>query len=391
MTEANSTTDDTVPNLARQAAYLIEVAARAPSLHNTQPWRFKVGERAIELYADARRQLREDPAGREMLISCGGALYGLRLGIRSLGYQPEIDTLGYRPEAGSSPQRARRRPLARVRLGCAAPMTSDERKLLQAVPHRHTHRGPFEPGPLPAGLLTCLRDDVTAEGATLAVIDTEAAYAKLAAILGTWSRRQDLYPTSPAEIQSRAETAQWTHDARSLARDGVPAHAFPVTRGRETGRLPQRDFDLGRGWGLLPSGGSPAPVTAILVTSGDHEEDWLRAGQALQRLLLRAASRWVFASLQTESLQAPGDPVADPVQPGSARLAADAAPARRGPDHAPRRPPLRGRPDLAERSPKAGAAPRRDGNGHDGIPPVTVSSSLRTLPRVFLGRSARNW
>ena len=305
MTETNSTTDDTVPNLAGQAAYLIEVAARAPSLHNTQPWRFKVGERAIELYADARRQLREDPAGREMLISCGGALYGLRLGIRSLGYQPEIDTLGYRPEAGSSPRRARQRPLARVRLGRAAPMTSDERKLLQAVPHRHTHRGPFEPGPFPAGLLTCLRDDVTAEGATLAVIDTEAAYAKLAAILGTWSRRQDLYPASPAEIQSRAETAQWTRDARSLARDGVPAHAFPATRGRETGRLPQRDFDLGRGWGLLPSGGSPAPVTAILVTSGDHEEDWLRAGQALQRLLLRAASRWVFASLQTEPLQAP--------------------------------------------------------------------------------------
>jgi len=84
----------------------------------------------------------------------------------------------------------------------------------------------------------------------------------------------------------------------------VPAHAFPATRGRESGRLPQRDFDLDRGWGLLP-GGSPAQVTAILMTSGDHEEDWLRAGQALQRLLLRAASQWVFANLQTEPLQAP--------------------------------------------------------------------------------------
>ena len=69
--------------------------------------------------------------------------------------------------------------------------------------------------------------------------------------------------------------------------------------------MPQRDFDVGRGWGLLPSGGPPAPVTAILVTSGDHEEDWLRTGQALQRLLLRAASQWVFANLQTEPLQAP--------------------------------------------------------------------------------------
>ena len=69
--------------------------------------------------------------------------------------------------------------------------------------------------------------------------------------------------------------------------------------------MPQRDFDVGRGWGLLPSGGPPAPVTAILVTSGDHEEDWLRTGQALQRLLLRAASQWVFANLQTEPLHAP--------------------------------------------------------------------------------------
>jgi nitroreductase len=305
VTETNSTTDHTVPNLAGQAAYLIEVAARAPSLHNTQPWRFKVGGCTVELYADAHRQLREDPAGREMLISCGAALYGLRLGVRSLGYQTEMDTLGYRLEVGSSPPRARQRPLARVRLGRAAPMTSEERKLLHAVPHRHTHRGPFEPGTLPVGLLTRLQDDVTAEGATLVVIDTEAAYARLAAILATWSRQQDLYPTSPAGIQSRAETTQWTRDARSVARDGVPAHAFPAAPGRETGRLPQRDFDMGRGWGQLPSGGAPAPVTAILLTSGDHEEDWLRAGQALQRLLLRAASRWVFADLQTEPLQAP--------------------------------------------------------------------------------------
>ena len=97
VTGTSNTAGDAVPNLASQAAYLIEVAARAPSLHNTQPWRFKVGERAIELYADPSRQLREDPAGREMLISCGAALYGLRLGIRSLGYRSETDALGYRP------------------------------------------------------------------------------------------------------------------------------------------------------------------------------------------------------------------------------------------------------------------------------------------------------
>ena len=97
-----------------------------------------------------------------MLISCGAALYGLRLAVRSLGYLPDVELLPGRPD---------RRTLARVRLGAAAPMTADERKMLAAVPHRHTHRGPFEAAPLPAGLLARLRADARAEGATLTEID----------------------------------------------------------------------------------------------------------------------------------------------------------------------------------------------------------------------------
>jgi antitoxin (DNA-binding transcriptional repressor) of toxin-antitoxin stability system len=262
-------------------------------VHNTQPWRFAVTEQAIDLYADVGRQLMEDLAGREMIISGGAALFGLRLAIRSLGYQPEVDLF---PEPGQ------RRLLARVRAGRPAALTSDERAMLRAVPHRHTHRGPFEPGPLPGGLLERLRDDATAEGATLAVIDGPA-YQRLTAILTAWSRWRDLYPTSPAEIRIRAETLRWTREAGGQARDGVPAHAFPAAAGSETGRLPQRDFDLARGWGFPPSGGPPAPVTAIMVTPGEDEESWLNAGQALQRILLRAASQWVFARLQTQPLQ----------------------------------------------------------------------------------------
>ena len=282
------------PDLAERAGYLIELAARAPSVHNTQPWRFTVTGQAIELYADASRQLMEDLTGREMIISCGAALFGLRLAIRSLGYQPEVDLF---------PDPSQRRLLARVRLGQLAPMTSDERALLQALPHRHTHRGAFEPGPLPGGLLAWLEDDATAEGATLAVIGGGPAYERLTAILGSWSRWRDLYPTSPAEIRTRAETLRWTREAGSEARDGVPAKAFPAADGRVAGRLPQRDFDLDRGWGFPLSGGPPAPVTAVLVADGEDEQSWLRAGQALQRILLRAASHWVFASLQTQPLQ----------------------------------------------------------------------------------------
>jgi hypothetical protein len=175
--------------------------------------------------------------------------------------------------------------------------------MLEAAPHRHTHRGPFEPAPLPAGLLTSLQQDATTEGATLAVIDLDHVGGKLAAILTTASHDHELDPVS------RAEILRWTRDASSPARDGVPAHAFPAQPDRSPGChspgwLPQRDFDLGRGLGLLAAGGSPAAVTAVLVTVRDAEEDWLRAGQALDRLLLHAASQWVFARLQTQPLEA---------------------------------------------------------------------------------------
>lgn len=71
--------------LTGHAGFLITTATRAPSVHNTQPWRFRTGPDAVELWSDPRRKLRTDPSGREMLISCGAALFGLRLAVRSLG------------------------------------------------------------------------------------------------------------------------------------------------------------------------------------------------------------------------------------------------------------------------------------------------------------------
>ncbi len=279
----------TVPIPADRFEYLIRTAARAPSVQNTQPWRFRVGEYVIELYADPARKLKVDPAGREMLISCGAALFGLRLAVRSLGYQPIVELL---------PDPARLRLLARVRLGAAEPMSAHERKLLEALPHRHTHRGPWDPGPLPPGLLARLQHDALAEGAELALVNRAIAYSKLAGIVGAAGRRQDRDPVA------REEMRRWSRSAAEPAHDGVPAHAFPATPDRQPGRLPQRDFDLGRGLGLLPGGGPSPAATAVLLTTGDGRADWLRAGQALHRLLAHAASKWVFASLHTQPLEA---------------------------------------------------------------------------------------
>ena len=69
------------------ARFVIGAAVWAPSVHNSQPWRFAVRRGEISLYADPDRRLAvADPDGREMLISCGAALFNARLALR---YLPE--------------------------------------------------------------------------------------------------------------------------------------------------------------------------------------------------------------------------------------------------------------------------------------------------------------
>jgi len=315
--------------LAGHAQYLIATAARAPSVHNSQPWRFRVSQDAIELWSDPRRRTWSDASGRELLISCGAALFGLRLAVRSLGFQADVELL---PDPG------RLRLLARVRPGRALPMNALEARMMAAVPHRHTHRGPFEPVPLPRGLLPRLQNDVLREGAELALIPPGLGYERLARLAVSAARRGDLDP------RARATIRRWTRAVSDPGRDGIPATALtprPALHMRP-GRLPQRDFDLDRNLGVLPADGTPPAVTAILLTRDDRRPDWLRAGQALHRMLLDAATEWVFASLYTQPLE---DPVTRLLIPGRVgvpghpqmilqlgRVTAAAATARRAPE-----------------------------------------------------------
>lgn len=276
----------------RELPAAVATAGRAPSVLNTQPWRFRLAGNALELHADGERALRIlDPAGREMLISCGSALYGLRLAVRQLGYVPVVSLL---------PDPSQQGLLARIYPGPREPVSSREWALLAAVPHRHTHRGPFSPGPLPAGLLAGLQHDAIAEGAELLLVGQAAAYQRLAALVaaaGTWRRQ-------PAQ----AEVRRWTRPPGSTARDGVPATTYPALTpgpaGAEVpGRLAHRDFDLGRGWGTAAGGGAPPAATAILATSADTPLDWLRAGQALQRILLTLTVHGLSASFLYQPIE----------------------------------------------------------------------------------------
>ena len=272
--------------LAGHGRFLIASAARAPSVHNTQPWRFRVSSNTVELRSDPRRKLLADPSGREMLISCGAALFALRLAVRSLGYLPVTELL---------PDPAQLRLLARVRAARQRRRTAwNARCWTRSRTGTHTVAR-SRPARCPLGCWPAC--------STTRWPGPPSWLSPAASPTTGWSGSPPQRPA--AAISARApgsEIRRWKGPA-GMATDGISATALASRTGRPAGRLPQRDFDLGRGIARLPSGGAPPSATAVLLTPGDRRADWLRAGQALYRLLLHAASQWVFASLHTQPLE----------------------------------------------------------------------------------------
>ena len=234
------------------AAQVVAAAVWAPSVHNTQPWWFTARGREISLYADASRQLRvADPAGREMLISCGAALFTARLALRLLGYIPETCVL---PDPGQ------RLLVARVGWAGRADPAEYEQQLFGWVRQRRTHRGGFGPLPLAPELLTALQAGAGRDGAVLRIITGEGSRAALAAVVETAERAMRL---DGAYVQ---ELASWVSPPGSTRADGVPATAYPAR--------PERT-------------------------------DWVDAGQALRRVLLASATCGVAAALHSQPLELP--------------------------------------------------------------------------------------
>src|SRR5215468_586047 len=87
-------TESTYHPAATDVEQAVALAVRAPSIHNTQPWRWVFAGNSLQLYADRSRQLAAiDPDGRGLLVSCGGALYLAWLALAAQGWQVEVERL----------------------------------------------------------------------------------------------------------------------------------------------------------------------------------------------------------------------------------------------------------------------------------------------------------
>ena len=260
-------------------AGLVADAVRAPSMHNTQPWRFRLTGSGIDVLLDPQRLLPAgDPTGRAARVACGAAVFNLRLALAVAGTPAHVHLC-------SSPDL-----VARLTPAPTRPPTPAERRLYAAIPHRHSNRYPFADRPVPAAARDDLVRAAREERGWLHVVDTPDGAEAVADLVRTADR---MLRTDPAYL---SELRAWTGNGA----DGVPDGAG----GPEPGQyelLARRDF-----------GGTPStreferePLLAVLGATGDLRADDVVAGMALQRVLLTATDLGLATSLFTQPVDTP--------------------------------------------------------------------------------------
>jgi nitroreductase len=254
------------------AVALAEAAATAgyaPSVHNTQPWRWRVHPDRLELYAERARQLSVgDPEGLLLLLSCGAALHHARLALSAEGWSSEVTRL---------PDPAQPDLLASITLGERRPVDAGAMRLIQAMQMRRTDRRPLSDQELDADTVEAVRAAARSEGVQLEVLSGAEVYELAAAAARAGA-------VEAADERLQEELAYWTQ-RRGPEGTGLPDHVLPAGPART--RVPDRDF--GRA-GTLPvgPGHDRAAVYGLLYGDEDEPEWWLHAGEALSAAWLTA-------------------------------------------------------------------------------------------------------
>lgn len=267
---------------------IIDSAAAAPSIHNTQPWQFTVvADDLLEVRADPDRALWVgDPHARALYLSCGAAVFNIRTAIRMTGFNPQVWPL---PHPESDPA-----TIAAVQAEPGRPASFAEREMYGAIWQRHTNRDPFTAEPIAESVREALEQAARFEFTTLRMLSSKQAATVL-----------DMAAQASAElaedVDHRIELQRWI--ATNSRDDGIPADALPSRPSREPAPV-RGDLAAAAPAATRPTADyEKLPQLAVLTTACDKPADWIRAGQALQRVLLTATAHGLSASFLYQSIE----------------------------------------------------------------------------------------
>ncbi|WP_204079507.1 Acg family FMN-binding oxidoreductase [Mycobacterium riyadhense] len=246
----------------------VELACRAPSLHNSQPWRWVVGCTSVDLFADPRRFVTAtDGSSREAIISCGAALDHFGVAMAAVGWGCQMDLF---PNPSNLDHLA---SIDFVRLRTVAEARRDRAK---AILQRRTDRRPFRAPKDWMAFEPVLSSSYNHELAALEVLpeDVRTELAQASRLAESLRRYDDLY---------HYELSWWTEPSRES--DGIPQGALvsesQARRIDVQRRFPARCYQE-RGSANVQDQGK----ILLLSTPGDTRLDALNCGQVLSSILL---------------------------------------------------------------------------------------------------------
>lgn len=274
-------TSEARTRLTRALVAAATTAGSAPSIHNTQPWQWRIRQGVCELHADPRRQLlAADPQRQLLLLSCGAALHHAHVALAAEGYEVDVTLM---PSADDQDH------LATIAVRGPAPVTAAAIRMARAIGVRHTDRRPLRDEALSAAAMTALRSAASPYGVNVDVLARDKVIELAAAV--DRAQRGLL-----SDAETRDELTWWT-SGRDLDADGIPDSVIPDRAPLTT--VPGRDFGHA---GSLPISEEhdQSATYAILSGAEDDPHAWLNAGQALSAMWL-VATEWMMALLPLSS------------------------------------------------------------------------------------------
>jgi hypothetical protein len=248
---------------------IVDAATRAPSVHNSQPWLWDWDHERLHLMADWSRQLRyADPAGRDLVISCGAALHHACLAAAAQGWRATVTRVPQSPDD---------RVLASLVFTPAEPSLLKS-VALDAVLARQTDRRTPSCAAIPPGRVEALVRTAGIHGALATMLPDEASddLRDLMMVSSMIQHASDAYLD---------ELAAWTHAGGD---DGVADANVLFRPGRDVAGDVDSRFACGRLLDTPGAPGRPHQSWILLGTSSDDTVSRLRAGEALSAILVLA-------------------------------------------------------------------------------------------------------